>query len=166
MSAHKHFYPYTIQWNLTIATTHWTIKCGRNSGRVVIMKLHQFAGQVRVWSAGLKGEPLVNLVAFKKPRFQRRWWLNTRGVNSNTCHFCLDLYYIFHECQVFLSTEEFQLLDEIHCFSITLYRTFILFQLFRFLSVFSTFSFKDSSRRFGAICSDFMNFTYKATIFK
>ena len=31
---------------------------------VVIVKLHQFAGQVRVWSARLKGKPLVNLVAF------------------------------------------------------------------------------------------------------
>ena len=30
------------------------------------MKLHQFAGQVRVRSARLKGEALVNLVAFKK----------------------------------------------------------------------------------------------------
>ena len=40
------------------------LKCGRNSRVVVIVKLHQFAGQVRVWSARLKGEPLVNLVAF------------------------------------------------------------------------------------------------------
>ena len=157
------------------------------------MKLHHFAGQVRVWSARLKGEPLVNLVAFKKAVFKDiggflksrfkvcfpvychlmlevtfQFGLKTRGVNSNTCHFCLDLCYIFHECQVFLSTEEFQLLDEIHCFSITLYRALILFLLCRF---FSTFSFKDSSHRFGdwampARCSDFMNFTLKATIFK
>ena len=30
------------------------------------MKLQQFVGQVRVWSARLKGEPLVNLVAVFK----------------------------------------------------------------------------------------------------
>ena len=34
------------------------------------MKLHQFAGRVRVWRARLKGEQLVNLVAFKKAVFK------------------------------------------------------------------------------------------------
>ena len=84
---------------------------------------------MRVWSARLKGELLLNLVAFKKAVFKDvggflksrfkicflvcchlmlevtfQFGLNTRGVNSNTCHFCLDLYYIFHECQVYFST--------------------------------------------------------------
>ena len=37
---------------------------------VAIVKLHQFAGQVRVWSARLKGEHLVNFVVFKKAVFK------------------------------------------------------------------------------------------------